>query len=117
MFHDGILNNIIYGNARLHQEKFLFKRLDMDYHFTMCKHTRKGFQSRYHMSVNAYSNLVNILHNDIAPNEIKLRNPTSNNDPVTAKMVTCIGLQFMGGEKVKSLADIYRISARHARNG
>ena len=68
MFRNGILNNIIYGNldesylntliqhdfTRLHQEKILFKCLDMDYHFTMCEHTVKGFQSRYHMSVNAY---------------------------------------------------------------
>ena len=128
MFRNEILNNIIYGNldesclntliqhdfARLHQEKFLFKRLDMNYHFTMCEHTIKGFQSRYHMSVNAYCDLVNLLHDDIAPNEMKSRNSTRNNEPLTAKMVTCIGLRFMGGEKVKSLADIYGISARHA---
>ena len=87
MFRNEILNNIIYGNldesclnnliqhdfARLHQEKFLFKRLDMNYHFTMCENTIKGFQSRYHMSVNAYCDLVNLLHDDIAPNEMKSR--------------------------------------------
>ena len=124
---NGILNRIIYGNLyrknynallehdcmKIHQEKFKFKRLDMDYHFTMCERT-KGFQSRYHMTESAYTSLVDILHHDITLNETKSRNSTGNNEPIIAKIVTYCGLRFMGGEKVKSLGDIYGISTRQS---
>ena len=128
MFDNGILDDIIYGNLpdkscfwtllqhdymNARKEKFAFRRLDMDYHFCMCRHT-DGFQHRYHMSENAYNNLVNILHPDIAPNEKQSKCSTGNNGPVSAKMVTCMGLRFMGGEKIKSLADTYGVSKRHA---
>ena len=113
-FNDGALNKLIYGDwddksfyytliqhdyAKTRQEKFMFKRLDLDYHFRMCEHT-KGFQSRYHMSENAFNSLVDILRQDIAPNVIKSRNSTSNNEPITKKVVTCCGLCFMGGKKL-----------------
>ena len=87
MFANGVLNDIIYGNLpdkssfetllqhdymKIRQEKFLFKRLDMNYHFDMCRKTN-DFQCRYHMSENAYSNLVDILMSDIAPDEKQAR--------------------------------------------
>ena len=52
----------------------------MDYHFSMCRHT-DGFQLRYPMSENAYNNLVDILHSDIAPNEKQSKCSTGNNWP------------------------------------
>ena len=73
----------------------------------MCRAT-EGFQTRYHMSENAYHQLVDILHDDIAPNEEKSRNSTGGNSPISAQMVTCMGIRYMGGEKTKSLADAYR---------
>ena len=95
---NGTLNKLVYGNLdrnlyntllehdcmKYHKEKFQFKRLDMMYHFNMCDRT-KGFQSRYHMSENAYTSLVDILRHDIAPNEIKSQNSTGNNEPITKK--------------------------------
>ena len=72
----------------------------------MCRAT-EGFQTRYHMSENAYHQLVDILHDDIAPNEGKSRNSTGGNIPISAQMVTCMGIRYMGGEKTKSLADAY----------
>ena len=127
MFDNGILNDIIYGDlpdescfktllqheyTKQRKEKFTYKRIDMDYHFNMCRQTN-GFQCRYHMTEKSYHHLVNILYCDIAPNEQQSRKSTSGNDPVTAQMVTCMGLRFMGGEKIKTLADAYGVSTRH----
>ena len=95
------------------QEKFHFKRIDMDYHFDMCRQTN-GFQSRYHMSENAYRGLVNILHDDITPNLKRSRSSTNGNSSINSEMVTCMGLRFMRGEKSKTLADAYGVHIKSA---
>ena len=119
----GILHDIIYGNIpnesfyntlvqhdcmQYRQEKFHFKRIDMNYHFEMCRQTN-GFQCRYHMSENAYRGLVNILHDDISPNVERSRASTNGNSPISSEMVTCMRLRFMGGEKSESLAVVYGV--------
>ena len=87
--------------------KYCHRRLNMDEHFNMCEYTN-GFQTRYHMSRNAFDGLVKIL--DIKVNEKQSRNSTSDNTPISSVMVIAIGIRFLGGEKVKLLADAFGTS-------
>ena len=53
------------------------------------------------MSENMYRELLNILHDDITPNVKRSRASNNGNSPINSKMVTCMGLRFMGEEKSK----------------
>ena len=46
------------------REKFRHRRMDLGEHFEMCD-TTGGFQSRYHMSFEAFERLVEILNIDV----------------------------------------------------
>ena len=87
--------------------KFRHNRLNLGEHFEMC-HATNGFQSRYHMTSNAFERLVGLL--DITVNEDRSRASTQGNDPICSRMIVAMGLRFMGGEKKKSLADIFGCS-------
>ena len=98
---------ILSRNKQCRREKYQYNRLDMDEHFEMCRHT-EGFQLRYHMSENAFRNLVMTL--GIHVDEKRSRASTGDNHPISSEMVVAIGLRFMGGEKMKSLADTFGTS-------
>ena len=73
----------------------------------MCLHSN-GFQRRYHMTYPSFKRLVWIL--DIHVDEVRRRNGSNGNDLISSEMIVVIGLRFMGGEKMKSLADIFGTS-------
>ena len=75
----------------------------MQEHIDMCIETN-GFQRRYHMSHAAFVKLVNLL--GIKVDEKKSQNSTGGEDPISATMIVAMGLQFMGGENIKSIAEI-----------
>ena len=61
------------------------------------------------MSYASFIQLVDIL--DLNVNETRSRASTSGNEPITLELIVAIGLWFMGGEKRKSLKDIFGTSA------
>ena len=89
------------------RKKHRYNRLDLNEHFEMCRVTN-GFQNRYHMSEQAYKKLVRILN--IQVDEGKSKASTNGNEPISSEMIVAIGLRFLGGEKPKSLADIFGTS-------
>ena len=95
------------------KSKYKYNRLDMKSHFDMCRHT-SGFQKRYHMTEHSFQRLLKILEDDLQVNLKQSLNSTGGNAPITPEMKVAIGLRFMGGEKSKSLADIFGISLKSA---
>ena len=91
------------------RKKWRYKRLDIDEHFRMCLHTNT-FSRRYHMSLESFEALVRILKIDISLDATKSMNSTSGNSPITPRMIVAMGLRYVGGEEVKSLADIFGMS-------
>lgn len=58
--NDDIYGDESHGLQQTRQEKYKFDRLNMITHFEMCERT-EGFQRRYHMSRNAFDQLLFIL--------------------------------------------------------
>mmetsp|Transcript_2840 Transcript_2840/g.5176 ORF Transcript_2840/g.5176 Transcript_2840/m.5176 type:complete len:413 (-) Transcript_2840:41-1279(-) len=85
--------------------KFFYKRLNWNEHIEMCRQT-KGFSYYHHMTEEAFNQLVEILREDITCNYIKSRNSTGGNEPIYPELVCMVGVRFMGGELIKSLAGI-----------
>ena len=67
-----------------------------------------SFQRRYHMTYDSYLKLVEIL--DIQVNEQKSKKSTRGEDPISTAMIVAMGLRFMDGEKIVSIADIFHTS-------
>ena len=65
------------------------------------------------MLYDTYIRLVEIL--DISVDVQKSSNSTSGNDPITPQMIVAIGIRFFGGEKIKSIADIFGVSISSAQ--
>ena len=118
------LSNIVFGQdnemdeilicsskKQKRRKKYKHKRLNLDDHIDMCNET-DGFERRYHMSYDSFKRLVKILN--IKVDEQKSRNSTGGEDPISSSMIVAMGLRFMGGEKIKSIADIYHTSLRSA---
>ena len=93
-------------------KKFRHNRLNLPQHTRMCIATG-GFERRYHMTYDAFTQLVDIL--DIKVDFKQSSNSTSGNDPITPTMIVAIGLRFFGGEKIKSLADIFGMGISSAQ--
>lgn len=76
------------------------------------------FQSRYHMSEESFDKLVEIiLTPKLAIDEKQSRRSTGGEqDPITPEMVVAIGLRFLGGELVKSLADLFGVSTPYTHD-
>ena len=62
------------------------------------------------MSERSFNQLVDILRPQVYADEFQSFQSTSGNDPITPEIVVAAGLRFLGGEKPKSIADIYGIS-------
>ena len=99
--------DVIFNRKQRRRKKYKHDRLDMDRHFEMCELTN-GFQRRYHMSRDAFDDLVRILN--ITVDEARSRNSTEGNEPISPVMIVAMGIRFMGGEEVKSIADIFGVS-------
>ena len=87
------------------KKKFRHNCLDLPYHMRMCLETG-GFERRYHMSCKAYLQLVDILNINVDIQ--KSMNSTSGNASIIPAMVD-MGIRFYGGEKIKSIADLFRV--------
>mmetsp|Transcript_34989 Transcript_34989/g.40485 ORF Transcript_34989/g.40485 Transcript_34989/m.40485 type:complete len:80 (-) Transcript_34989:44-283(-) len=59
---DILMQELIFGPSprKTLKSKFQFQRLDLEYHFRMCRETN-GFQKRYHMPEAAFMRLHDIL--------------------------------------------------------
>ena len=62
------------------------------------------------MSEESFNKLVNLLREDITVDAMKSSNSARGNDPIYPEMIVGSGLRFLGGEAVKSLAEIYGMS-------
>ena len=60
------------------------------------------------MSFEAFNQLVDILH--IHVDELKSRQSTGGNDPIIPRMIVAMGLRYLGGEELKSIADMFGTS-------
>ena len=66
------------------------------------------------MTEHSFNRLLHILESDLSVNIKQSQNSTGGNCPITAKMRLMMGLRYMGGEKFKSLADIFGMSLKSA---
>ena len=106
---------LLFATARRKKrvKKWTYDRIDWGCHLQELRYTRK-FQSRYHMSESSFNKLVCILTPKIGINELQSMRSTGGNDPITPEMTVGAGLRFLGGEYVKSIADIYGMSDKSA---
>ena len=123
-----VFDSILYGDldddddddyemSLLHQELtrdtyHFYDRLNLKTHFEMCCSTKNGFESRYHVSEISYQKLCHILNDKTF---VSFVFDSTGNTPITVNVVVCIGLRFMGGEKEKSLCDIFGMSLTACR--
>lgn len=47
---------------------------------------------------------------NITVDEKKSRQSTGGNDPISPKMIVAMGLRYLGGEELKSMADVFGTS-------
>ena len=89
--------------------KWVYDRMDWERDLARLRHTRQ-FQSTYHMSERSFDRLVDLLRPKLPVNIKQSMNSSSGGRPITPEMKVAIGLRFLGGEHIKSLADIFGIS-------
>ena len=80
----------------------------MKHHFTICDKTN-GFESPYHMSIEIHKTLIDILSTDLTFDSNQSSCRTSN-EYILTEMIVCVGIQYMGREYIKPLADMYGMS-------
>jgi len=98
---------MLFHNARHRRRvKWRYERINWDRHLEELRHTNK-FQSRYHMSEEAFDRLVGILRQQVGMDELQSMRSTGGNDPITPEMTVAAGLRYLGGSLVKDIADIY----------
>lgn len=68
------------------------------------------FYCKMHMDVAAFDNLVEWLREDLTVNELQSRQSSSGGGPIYPEMIVATGLRWLGGEKLKSLHEIYNYS-------
>ena len=92
--------------------RYFYDLTKMESHFKMCREVggSAGYTSRYHMREEYFMHLVDILRKDLQIFELQSARGSSNNENITPEIIVCCGLRFMGGEKIKSLIDIYGFS-------
>jgi hypothetical protein len=90
------------------KRKWLHERTDWSEHARMKVHQDR-FQTEYHMSFKAFNKLVDILRPSLAVN-VKQSMCSSTNDPIHPEIAVAAGLRYLGGELVKSIADIFHMS-------
>jgi hypothetical protein len=71
---------------------------------------QKSFESKYHMSEDAFFTLLELLRHDITVDFTKSRNSTQENDPIYPEVILATGLRFLGGSSHKDLEDIFGMS-------
>ena len=69
------------------------------------------WQSKYRMSVKAFSKLVTILRPLLQRNSNKCRRGR----PIIPEIVVACGVRYLGGEQFRSFTDIYNISATESK--
>jgi hypothetical protein len=100
--------------TRPRKRKYQYNRLNWKEHVEQLEHSDPlHFQWRYHMSLNTFEKLVNLLQSDIEPNEKKSRNSTSGNEPVSSELVVAARLRYLGGASYDDIVDIVGVSRRH----
>ena len=108
------MENIFDFNKSLRSIKYKYTRTNWQEHRDELILTNT-FYSKMHMGVSAFENLVTLLRSDITVNELQSRRSTGGVDPIYPEMIVATGLRFFGGEKLKSLSDIYHYSLDSGR--
>ncbi|GAX12490.1 hypothetical protein FisN_24Hu065 [Fistulifera solaris] len=88
-------------DAKIHIARKVFNQ-----HLYECRDS--GFANRYHMTYSSFQYLVHLLGEKIVFNKTKSLNSTG--DPslyISPEMVVAMSLRFLGGEKEKSLEDVF----------
>ena len=86
--------------------KWDHEQINWQNHVEKLRHTN-GFQKRYHMSERPFDHLVDLLRPQVSYDEKQAYRSTRGKDPISPEMVVGAGLRFLGGEHVKSIADIF----------
>ena len=103
---------LLLSNARqVRRIKWRHERIDWNTHLEMLWHT-EDFQSRYYMSEPSFDKLVDLLRSQIKMDEKQSIRSSRGNDPITPEMTVGAGLRYLGGEYIKSIADIYGMSKK-----
>ena len=67
------------------------------------------------MTEESFFDLVGILESEgLVVDLLQSKRSTGGNEPITTVMIVALGLRFMGGEMVKSLADVFGMSDKSA---
>ena len=105
---------IFHLNRQKRRIKFKHTRLNWNQHVKKLKHT-KTFYNRYHMTEESFNKLVNILREDVTVDGMQSLRSSAVNRQIYPEMIVASGLRFLGGEPVKSLADLYGMSDSSTR--
>ena len=89
--------------------KWRHTRIDWQEHLAKEHHTG-NFESRYHMDLDKFNTLVDLLRPWITVDFRQSMRSTSGNIPIYPELVVATGLRFMGGELPKSLEDMIGMS-------
>ena len=105
---------IFHLNRQKRRIKFKHTRLNWNQHVKKLRHT-KTFYNRYHMTEESFNKLVNILREDVTVDGMQSLRSSAVNRQIYPEMIVASGLRFLGGEPVKSLADLYGMSDSSTR--
>jgi hypothetical protein len=71
-----------------------------------CRH-KGDFVSTFHMTESSFHKLVDLLAPHLHVDEVKSRNSTSGTQPIDQTTIFAAGLRWFGGERYKSVADMF----------
>lgn len=101
-----VIDALFNDNQRMRRIKWRNDRIDWNDHVRRLLHCNQ-FDSKYHMPLDSFQKLVNLLRDDITVDFTKSMNSTSGNIPIFPEMIVGCGLRYLGGEHVKSIEDIF----------
>ena len=95
-------------NKQVRCIKWQNKRLNWQEHIVRELHTGT-FGAKYHMPLPQFNKLVNLLRDGITVDAVRSSASTCGNTPIYPELIAGMTLRFLGGEKVKSLEDIFGV--------
>ena len=113
-FGDGVINALtqigildddkmaVIENSPL--DKYFFPRMDVA-EFMHQSILNGTWQRKFHMSLEAFDNLIDIICDDVGVNKWHSKFGSGGNNPITPEMSVMMGLNFVGGEIRKTIED------------
>ena len=95
-------------NKETRSIKWINSRINWKDHIRRELHT-KTFESKYHMPLPAFNKLLGLVREGITLDYVKSMNASRGNQPIYPEVILGISLRYLGGEKIKSLEDIFGV--------